>query len=419
MKFNKWTLGLAAVGAVSLTSAVTARAVESNLNPVSAALAGITISGGIDTSIEWAATPKDGHYYQSPGGNYIPFRGSLDPNKQDGFNLNVVELTLEKPLGEEQWASGFKAQLLFGPDASNYGNTSANTESSDVSIKQAYVNLRTPVGNGLEWKVGVFDTVIGYEVFESWNNPNFTRSYGYYWEPTAHTGILASYNFNDNVSASLGVANTHWAGINQRYAPASGNPRDNDTKWQKTVMGSLTLTAPQSWGWLAGAKLYSGVVYSHEDEDILNAYVGTVMQTPVTGLSVGLSYDLLYTSDDFGSGAFTGTYHDYQNIIGLYASYKATEKLSFHGRAEWWNSSFNDDYDNFSSAEGCTDYYELTFTTQYDLWANVVSRLELRWDHNCDYDNIGGYTDFSGESPRFVSGEEDSVGLYLNIDYKF
>ncbi len=43
MKFNKWTLGLAAVGVVSLTSA--ARADESKISQVQTALSDTTISG--------------------------------------------------------------------------------------------------------------------------------------------------------------------------------------------------------------------------------------------------------------------------------------------------------------------------------------------------------------------------------------
>ena len=50
--------------------------------------------------------------------------------------------------------------------------------------------LRTPVGNGIDWKMGVFDTVIGYESNSDPLNPNYTRSYGYTIEPTTHTGIL-------------------------------------------------------------------------------------------------------------------------------------------------------------------------------------------------------------------------------------
>ena len=45
MKFNKWTLGLAAVGVVSLASAVQA---EERDNPVMTALSSTAISGYVD-----------------------------------------------------------------------------------------------------------------------------------------------------------------------------------------------------------------------------------------------------------------------------------------------------------------------------------------------------------------------------------
>lgn len=49
MKFNKWTLGLAAVGAVSLTSVAQA---EEKVNAVQTALSSTTISGYVDTSMQ-------------------------------------------------------------------------------------------------------------------------------------------------------------------------------------------------------------------------------------------------------------------------------------------------------------------------------------------------------------------------------
>jgi hypothetical protein len=86
----------------------------------------------------------------------------------------------------------------------------------DVAIKQAYVALRTPLGNGIDWKVGVFDTIIGYESSNAGDNPNYSRSWGYTIEPTQHTGILGTYRFCDAVAASFGVANTWNAPINGR-----------------------------------------------------------------------------------------------------------------------------------------------------------------------------------------------------------
>src|SRR5262249_3751456 len=156
------------------------------------------------------------------------------------FNLNVVQLRIEKPLDEAQWAAGYRVDLWFGPDANTLGTQSPfnTTESSglaaDFAIRQAYVVLRTPIGNGLDWKIGVFDSIIGYESVESPNNPNYTRSYGHGIEPQTHTGVLASYRFNDLISASAGIANTKGPAINAR---AFGE--DGKAESFKTYMGSV------------------------------------------------------------------------------------------------------------------------------------------------------------------------------------
>ena len=105
MKFNKWTLGLAALGAVSLTSAVQA---EEKLNAVQTAVASTTISGYIDTSMQWNP---------GTGNENLPGYAFGGPSKADGFNLNVVQLTISKALDESEWAAGYRADLWMGPDA--------------------------------------------------------------------------------------------------------------------------------------------------------------------------------------------------------------------------------------------------------------------------------------------------------------
>src|SRR5262245_32195456 len=200
MKFNKWTVGLAAVGLVSLTSA--ARAEEKSM--IATALAGTSLSGYVDTSAQWN--------FGTGNGNLPPYKfgGS---SKADGFNLNVVQLRIESPLNENEWAAGYRVDLWAGPDANTLNTSSvfgggSMAENSDFAIRQAYVALRAPLGNGLDFKMGVFDTVVGYESVESPLDPNFTRSYGHSIEPQTHTGVLASYRFCEAFSASFGVANT-------------------------------------------------------------------------------------------------------------------------------------------------------------------------------------------------------------------
>jgi len=374
MKANKWTVALASAGVLSGV------AVQAEESPVMTALSSTTISGYVDVGAHWNLDKQrtDG------GGSYgVPIYGKNELGKTDGFNLNVVNLTIEKPLDESQWAAGYKAELLFGPDAVGYNTSSViNSDgdginnSSDFGIKQAYVNLRTPVGNGLDFKVGVFDTIIGYEVFNNGGNPNYTRSIAWSVEPTQHTGVLASYAFNDTISASAGVANTLTAGVNSRahYTKAESD---------KTAMGSITVTAPESAGFLEGSTLYGGAVYgfsSSTSDNQANYYAGATMSTPVTGLSVGLAYDYVHQN---GGGNTTGD--SYQNVYGLYASYQATEKFSIHGRGEFAHGEVL----YVTSTGDAPDIWSGTLTLQYDLWANVLTRLEFRYDNVEDGQNLG------------------------------
>jgi len=272
-KVNKWTLGLAAVGLVSLPAVVKA---EEKPNQLLTALSSTTISGYVDTSAHW-----------NPGtGNANPPAYAFNtPSKQDGFNINVVNVVLEKPLDEGTWSAGYKVDLIFGPNAVGWNNSVNGDATSDVGIKQAYVSLRAPVGNGLDLKIGSFDTIVGYEVFNAGSNPNYTRSYGYTIEPTEHTGVLASYQVNKMVGISAGIANTWSAGINNRSARKESS---------KSYMGAVTLTAPDSMGFLAGSALYLGIVDGYNSfvgNDVTSYYAGGTLNTPIKQLKLGASWD--------------------------------------------------------------------------------------------------------------------------------
>lgn len=392
---NKWTLGLAAVGAISLASVARA---EEKLTALQTALSSTTISGYVDTSAQW-------NLGTGTGANFYKFGG---PSKADGFNLNVVQLTIAKPLDESDWASGYRVDLWFGPDANTLGTQSTlSTGSGDLAIRQAYVALRTPIGNGIDWKIGVFDSIIGYESVEAGNNPNFTRSYGHTIEPQTHTGVLAAYRVNDVISVAAGVANT--AGT---PGGAAINGRANPPKAEsyKTYMGSIALTAPDSWGWAAGSTLYAGVVNGFSASSVgggngpgnlTSWYVGGTLATPVAGLKLGAAWDLLDYHSDTGAGGIGDAW-----AASVYASYQATEKLSLHARGELAQANAP----VFFGADN-TQIWSLTGTIQYDLWKNVISRAEIRWDHGDE----GTY--FSGSSGGFT--RKNTVLIAANIIYKF
>jgi hypothetical protein len=416
MKLNKWTVALAAIGVVSLASAAKA---EEKVSSAVTALTPTSISGYVDTSAQWN---------MNTGNANVPLYKFNSPEKADGFNLDVVQLRIEKTLDETEWAAGYRADLWFGPDANTLNTTSFGAgSSSDFAIRQAYVALRTPVGNGIDWKMGVFDSVLGYESVESPNNPNYTRSYGHSIEPQTHTGLLATYRFCDMFSASAGIANTVGPAINGRaFAPVqTTNPYAES---YKTYMGSIAVTAPESMGFLSGSTLYGGVVNGFNSNDVLgtgvgmptmNAYLGATIATPVTGLRFGLAWDLL-KANTTPNGDTSKLNADIWSLA-LYTSYQATEKLSLHLRGEYLKGDLHEATNVAMAPGGLTGQvlnpengvYAVTATVQYDLWKNVLSRLEFRWDHS-----EHGYL-YGGEAAGSAPTRADAFLLAANVIYKF
>jgi hypothetical protein len=416
MRVNKWTLGLAACGLVSLPALVQA---EEKMASVQTALSSTTISGYVNTSAQWNTGSGNGNV---PGFAY-------NNGKQDGFNLDVVKLSIERPLDESQWSAGYKADLLFGPDANGLATQSGGTLGGDFAIKQAYVALRAPVGTGLDVKLGVFDTVVGYETFDAGNNPNYTRSYGYTIEPTTHTGLLATYQFGEMIGVSAGIANTYGPRINEK---AWTNSRAES---YKTYMGSIAFSAPKDWGFLAGSTLYAGIInglntgYSSAGARDDHFYVGGAINTPVAGLKLGAAYD--YANIDEAPGAPT-THDDYAWAGAVYLSFQPKDtKFGFHVRGEYAAhgtglfKQFDPSNSNLNTSSQDLVFpskvMALTGTIQYDLWKNVLSRLELRWDHAMDGKAAFGGSSGGTDSPSFsdTADKKNAFMVAANLIYKF
>jgi len=396
MKFNKWTVGLAAGGVVSLASVVQAEEAQKPMSQVMTAVSSTTLSGYVDTSAIW----KFG-----TGNANLPGRAFDGVGKLDGFNLNVAEIQLEKPLSEEQWAAGYRVQLLVGPDANNYNLSPTSTGSSDFSLKDAYVALRVPAGNGIDFKVGSFTTVVGYESFESYLDPNYSRSFGWQLEPTQHTGVLASYKATDAVSFSGGIANTWNAGVNAR--PTRGAAAADES--EKTYMASVSITAPDSWGFLSGSAWYAGIIdgLAGNTKDTTTLYAGGSLHTPVEGLSIGGAFDYRF------NGPNTVTVgNNWAWAVAGYASFAATEKLKFNVRGDYTEGS-DGTYYNRLGGNLANRLGALTLTADYALWANVISRAELRWDHS-----MSGDKPYGGTVPG-VGVNRNAVTLAANLIYKF
>jgi hypothetical protein len=404
MKFNKWTLGLAALGVVSLASA--ARADEAKMSQVQTALSNTTLSGYVDVAAIWRPGTDMTGATGSPGN--IPASAF---SKNDGFYLNAVDIALDKPVDESPWASGYHVEMMFGPDQP-LNSIYTSQDGNYAGIRQAYVVLRAPLGqNGLDFKVGVFDTIIGYESTSCPLNPNYTRSYGYTIEPTSHTGVLATYKASDVFTFSLGVANT-WG--------TTGSTLNGMATYesQKTYMGTIAFTAPDSFGALKGATLNLGIIHAIDSALYGNGsqssyYVGVSLPTPNSKVKMGASFDFRNYNN---SAAGTNPSDDCIWVAGLFTTFSPTDKLSFNLRGEIVDATQIGS--SATSPNPLNGYYaghyatEVTATVQYQLWVNVLSRVEFRWDH-VDNEAFGATT--SSANPY----KKNDFMLALNLVYQF
>jgi hypothetical protein len=198
-------------------------------------------------------------------------------------------------------------------------------------------------------------------------------------------------------------------------------------------------------GFLKGATFSSGVIHNTDSKagvgSTTSFYAGATLPTPITMLKVGASFDELWETATFatyadagGAGAplFVGGGRIWD--IAAYATIQATDKLSFNGRFEYLNDNsapgdavalYSTDQFNAAGAglgPNRNAAEELTATIQYNLWANVMTRAEFRWDHVEHDDLLGADTKFptpAGGPAGGASFRDNDFLLALNIIYQF
>ena len=424
---------LAAVASLSLADSApeasaqdTKKMVQNNF--VETAQKGVKLSGYVDTGYSYNFTGA------ANGTSDVTGRMGSDTAAKGDFNLYAVKIALEKALTSENKAqAGFRTDVMIGEDANYLINRDTqsnlqndNQNSNALFLEQAYVEIRAPVGNGWDFKVGKFVSILGYEVIERPANMNTT--YGLLWQqmPLYYTGVLSSYKFDDYLDAKLGVVN--------------GSQTDNNTTTSGAgdgvaVLAALNVTAPGG-----NANWSNNFQYSSNNDS--NSSTNSALSSTSNGVenfSSGTGYTFIYNSwgnwaPKFANdklllafNALLGTSSTNGSLFGnvdpsqpgttwfgagAYAKYQFNDWFSLCSRGEYLGGN------NPSKITGNVGAYngsglslwEYTLTAGFNVIDNLLIRAEYRLDWgNASVNNLvtgGNGASNTSAGPAHYAGAE-------------
>lgn len=435
---------------------------------------GVVLSGWVDASYT---------YNFNGGGTDMGINGSPGPIRthaldidSNDFNVNQVDISLDKALPQENtWAAGFHVDIGFGEDVKRFGENDPGLGGNGVTIIQGYVNFRVPVGNGLDFQFGKFASpMLGFEVVPTPANVNVSRSYwATFGAPLLHTGFLMGYRFNEWLDAKLGLVNG-WNNSDSNFLDGfvdGENGDDGPSDFAKAILAQLALHAPGG-----NADLFNNFIYSTEGERLVGLTssslepIGEIATVPayenggvflwnIWGQWAPVAFkDRLLLAFNAGIGK---AFDDHQghwtdttlaDAVGvdentdtwwgaaIYARYRLTDVLSLAMRAEYFRDGDGTarvqdlaanyaDNENWSDNDwsryyvNSTDLWSLTATLGFDLWENMLMRLEYRMDiASSDGGNaIEGPdgTEDGVEQDVFTNNQGQQHTFILNLSYTF
>jgi len=174
----------------------------------------------------WNGVVMGGHVAASYSYNWNnPSAGSVSQplntfnRSHQEFQLDAAKLEIGRPT-DGPGTAGFQFDILYGQNADilrgispslSFPTAPTNVpalqgdDEASFFLQQAYVAYNF---NGVELKLGRWETLLGYEMLDTNDNPNISHGLLFTWAiPFYHTGLLASGNISENLSWSAGIAN--------------------------------------------------------------------------------------------------------------------------------------------------------------------------------------------------------------------
>ncbi len=335
------------------------------------------------------------HNFNNPNSNLNQLH--IFDTGANSFSPHMAQLMFERPAeggGSGADRFGFRTRLNFGNDARvtrARTNFAPGTSNNELDLQEVYGEYIAPVGNGLKIQAGKMNTLIGYEVINSPDNLNFSRSLMFgLGQAFTTTGVRLSYVFNPVVSASIGVING-WDNV-------------DDNNQSKSFEWLLALTPHEkfgvsfygSYGAEQTNRQGAGPAITGSDSTAKRTVAGTIITLKAT------DQDTIVLEPYYGNEGNASTVSQSRN-----ARWNGLAGYLTHDFTDQWSARFRGEiFEDAGGARACSGNFgfaggtntcagatstaaatpvaqtlwENTFTLQYKPFPSLITRTEFRYD---------------------------------------
>ena len=262
--------------------------------------------------------------------------GQLYTDKSNAPTINQILLSIGRPVDPKatDYDFGFKVQGIYGTDARfthfAYFLDTTMKGPMQFDILEASVTAFTPwlTEGGINWQIGMWPTLLGYETIDTSTNPFYTHSYIYnFGLPVKHTGVNAILHATDMIDIYGGIT----AGNQTIYG--------KDINGSSSFIAGLKVTPNDSFNVLGLVSYGPEDASKATDPAGLNAnkynrtYVDAIISYKATD-ALTLTTELNYVNEDLG--AFVGNKIKNAEAGGIaqYASLTINDNWTANARAE-------------------------------------------------------------------------------------
>jgi hypothetical protein len=290
--------------------------------------------------------------------------GPMNMTDRNGeLNLYQLDLFIEKAINKgTSWDVGGRLDYMFGTDtrytqaAGTWDTKIMNPNSYyNMAVPQAYVEVFTPIGNGLSTKIGHFYTIIGYESVPSALNFFSSHTYSFKSSPFTTTGALLNYTVNDQWNVNLGAVK----GMDNFDLNPGAWAQMSGINWANADTGtSLSFSIMQGNG------------YQNMPNNDLE-YYSVIFQQQLGKWHYVLQHDRGTINHAVNNNQTTAAWYSVVN----YLTYQLDDVWGLGLRGEWFR-----DQSGFRYSAGEASYYDVTAGVNWKPKAWLVVRPEVRYD---------------------------------------